>query len=125
MKQNMFKTLVLASVITLTGAVLPAAAAERLHVSVPFSFMAGGAKLPAGEYNITQSENGMVVMAGSKASAMFLTVPAEYSKDGTTSLSFTSSETAPVLTGIQISGSVSREIPMRNSDRKAILASAR
>lgn len=125
MKQNMFKTLVLGSVITLTGAVLPAAAAERLHVSVPFSFMVGGAKLPAGEYNITQSENGMVIMSGNKASAMFLTVPAESTKGGATSLSFTSSNAAPVLTGIQISGSVSREIPIRNSDRKAILASAR
>jgi hypothetical protein len=125
MKLNMFKTLVIASVMTVTGAVLTASAAERLHVSVPFSFMVGGTKLPAGDYSITQSENGMVTLIGSKSSAMVLTVPADYTKSNVTGLSFTASEVSPVLTSIQISGAVSREIPVHTGERKAALASAR
>jgi len=125
MKLDMFKTAVLGSVITLCGAVFPASAAEGLHVSVPFSFMVGGTKMPAGDYSVTQSENGMVTLSGSKASAMVLTVPADYSKSNTTGLNFTSSADSPVLTGIQVSGSVSREIPNHSAERKAVLASAR
>lgn len=126
MKQNMFKTIVLSSVMTISAAVLPASAAERLHVTVPFSFVVGGAKMAAGDYNITESENGMVTLVGAKTSAMVLTVPAEYSKGSSTALSFTSSDSNPVLTSIQVSGSLSRGIPQHSStERKAVLSSAR
>jgi hypothetical protein len=122
MKQKMFKTLVLSGVIAISGAVLPASAAETLHVSVPFSFMVGGAKMAAGDYNITQSDNGMVTLVGAKTSVMVLTVPSDYSKGNTSALSFTSG----ALTSIEVSGSVSREIPLHTgSERKAALASAR
>jgi hypothetical protein len=125
MKLNMFKTIVLGSVMTLGGAVLPASAAEGLHVNVPFSFMVGTTKMPAGEYSVTQSENGMVLLTGSKASAMVLTVPSDYTKTNTTGLAFTQSADSPVLTSIQVSGAVSREIPNHSAERKAALASAR
>jgi len=125
MKLDMFKTAVLGSVITLCGAAVPASAAEGLHVSVPFSFVVAGTKLPAGDYNITQSDNGMVTLTGTKASAMVLTVPADYSKNNTTGLNFTASADSPVLTSIQVSGAVSREIPNHSAERKAVLASAR
>ena len=125
MKLNMFKTIFLGSVMTLGGAVLPASAAEGLRVNVPFSFMVGTTKMPAGEYSVTQSDNGMVTLAGSKASAMVLTVPSDYTKTNTTGLAFTSSADSPVLTSIQVSGAVSREIPNHSAERKAVLASAR
>ena len=125
MKLNMFKTTMIASVIAISGAVLTASAAERLHVNVPFSFMVGNTKMAAGDYNITQAENGMVTLSGAKTSAMVLTVPAD-SKGNTTGLSFTSTESNPVLSSIQVSGSVAREIPLHNgADRKVVLASAR
>jgi hypothetical protein len=125
MKLNMIKTMVLGTVMVLGGAVLPASAAEGLRVSVPFSFIVGGAKMPAGDYSVTQSENGMVTLSGAKASAMVLTVPADYSKSNTTGLNFTSTTDSPVLTSIQVSGAVSREIPNHSAERKASLASAR
>jgi len=126
MKLNMFKTTVIASAIALSGAALSASAAERLHVNVPFSFMVGNTKMAAGDYNISQSENGMVTLSGTKTSAMVLTVPAEYAKNNGTGLSFASTDSSPVLTSIQVSGAVSREIPLHNfADRKVALASAR
>jgi hypothetical protein len=126
MKQNMFKTILVASVVTVSGAVLPACAAETLHVSVPFSFTAGNAKMAAGDYSISQSENGMVTLSGTKTSAMVLTVPADYSSANLTGLSFTSIDANPVLTSIQVSGAVSREIPLHGgAERKAALASTR
>jgi hypothetical protein len=125
MKLDMFKTLAIGSVMTLAGAVLPASAAEGLRVSVPFAFSVNGTKLPAGNYSVTQSENGMVTLSGAKASAMVLTVPADYSKTNTSGLGFTASSENPVLTSILVSGSVSREIPNHSGERKANLASAR
>jgi hypothetical protein len=125
MKLNMFKTLTFASVITITGAASLASAAERLHVSVPFSFMIGNTKMAAGDYNITQSENGMVTIEGAKTSAMFLTVPGESKESAVSALSFTA-DASPVLKAIAVSGSVSREIPLHSAaDRKPALVSAR
>jgi copper(I)-binding protein len=125
MKQNMFKTLVLTGVVAISGAVFPASAAENLHVNVPFSFMVGSAKMAPGNYTISQSDNGMITVVGSKSSAMVLSVPSDYTKGDKTALNFTSENNTPVLTQIQVSGSVSREIPLRSNERKALLASAR
>lgn len=123
MKQNMFKTIVLSGVIALSA--LPATAAEALHVHVPFSFVAGGAKLAAGDYNITQSENGVVTLVGEKTSAMVLTVPAGYTSGAETKLSFSSSNADKVLTSIQVGGFQGREIPLHSAERQNVLASAR
>jgi hypothetical protein len=125
MKLNTIKSLVLGCVMTLAAAVLPASAAERLHVTVPFSFIVGGTKMPAGDYNITQSPSGMVTLSSAKASAMVLTVPADYTKSDLSALNFTPNTDSPVLTSINISGSFSRQIPVRNAERKAVLASSR
>lgn len=125
MKLNMFKTLTFASVITMTGTAALASAADRLHVSVPFSFMVGNTKMAAGDYNITQSDNGMVTIEGAKTSAMVLTVPGNLKENAASALSF-SGDANPVLKAIAVSGSVSREIPLHTSaDRKPALVSAR
>jgi len=125
MKLNTFKRLSIASVITITAAASLASAAERLRVSVPFSFMVGNTKMAAGNYSITQSENGMVTIEGAKTSAMVLTVPGEITGNTTSALSFTG-DSNPVLKAIVVSGSVSREIPLHGAaDRKPALVSAR
>jgi hypothetical protein len=125
MKLNTFKKLTIATVITITGAASLASAADRLHVSVPFSFMVGNTKMAAGDYSITQSENGMVTIEGAKTSAMVLTVPGEMTGKATSALSFTG-DSNPTLKAIVVSGSVSREIPLHSAtDRKPALVSAR
>jgi hypothetical protein len=67
----------------------------------------------------------MVVLSGEKTSAMVLTVPADYSKNNTSGLSFSSNAENPVLTGIEISGEISREVPTHVAERKAALVSSR
>lgn len=125
MKLFSLKTIAIGSILSLAGAALPAFAVENLHVRVPFSFMVGGTKMPAGEYTISQSENGMMTLSSQKASAMVLTVPSDYSKNNATGLSFTSADQNPVLTTVQVGGAISREIPQRSADRKANLVSSR
>jgi hypothetical protein len=86
--------------------------------------MVGNTKMAAGDYSITESENGMVTISGAKTSAMVLTVPGA-TKGDASALSFTA-DANPVLTAIAVTGSVSREIPLHSAaDRKPALVSAR
>lgn len=125
MKQKMFKTCLVTGVMIILGAALPVSAAERLHVTVPFSFTVGGARMAAGDYAITQSENGIVTFLGAKTSAMVLSVPADYVKGNGNVISFASRASSQVLTGIQVSGA-SREIPNHSSaEQSAAVAMAR
>ena len=124
MKLNSFKTLAIGSVIGIAGAALPASAQDGLRVSVPFAFQVGETRLPAGDYSVTQSENGMLLLTGAKASAMVMTVPADYTKGDTYKLSFVS-KTDPVLTSVQMSGAYTREIPNHITARKEALVTAR
>jgi hypothetical protein len=118
-------TLAIASLMTLSAAASLASAADVLRVNVPFSFMVGNTKMAAGDYSVTQSENGMVTIEGAKSSAMFLTVPGEMKNKSSNALSFTGDRN-PVLTSIAVNGSISREIPVHNAaDRKPALVSAR
>lgn len=122
MKLNKVRTVLIASALSFVGGVSPAAAAERLHVTVPFSFTVGDTKMAAGVYNITESENGLVTIAGSKTSAIFLTVPGD-NKDRS-ALSFESNP-SHTLTAIDVSGAQSREVPVHGSDRKVSFVRAR
>ncbi len=114
MKLDMFKTVFIGSVMTIAGAALPVSAAQ-LHVTVPFSFSVAGTTLPAGEYNVSESDNGILTLSGYKGSAMVMTTPSDYSRNALTGLDFvTGADKTRVLTGIQISGALGREIPVRS-----------
>ncbi len=122
MKLNTFKTVLIAGALSMGASVSPALAGERIHVSVPFSFTVGTTKMAAGDYNVTESENGLVTIAGDKTSAIFLTVPGD-SKDKN-ALSFMDNANRN-LTAIEVSGAQSREIPMHSTARKVAFVSSR
>lgn len=125
MKLDIFKTCVVTGFMIFCGGALPTFAAEKLQVTVPFSFTVGGAKMAAGDYAITESDNGLVTFLGTKTSAIVLSVPADYTKGNGSVINFAASQSDPVLTGIQVSGG-SREIPHHNaSERKIAIISAR
>jgi hypothetical protein len=74
--KNTLRALFAFSAIAVTGAALPAFAAntDPLHVTVPFAFKAGKTSLPAGEYVVSGEESGLIIIKGSKGSVMVLGV---------------------------------------------------
>jgi len=124
MKQNIFKTVTIASALMISGAAFSASAGERLRVNVPFSFMVGNTQFAAGEYRIEQADNGILTVQGAKMSAMILTTPSDVAKTGTTGLYFTNSNSHAYLTTVQVEGAPARELPS-NTTVKVTMASAK
>jgi hypothetical protein len=124
MKQNIFKTVTIASALVISGAAFSASAGERLRVNVPFSFMVGTTQFAAGEYRIEQADNGLLTVQGAKTSAMVLTTPSDVAKTGTTGLYFTNSNSHAYLTAVQVEGTPARELTNKTTV-KLTMASAK
>jgi hypothetical protein len=124
MKQNIFKTVTIASALMISGAAFSASAGERLRVNVPFSFTVGNTQFAAGDYRIEQSDNGILTVQGAKSSAMVLTTPSDVAKLGTTGLYFTNSNSHAYLTSVRVEGSPARSLP-GNTTVKLTMASAK
>jgi hypothetical protein len=124
MKQNIFKTVTIASALMISGAAFSASAGERLRVNVPFSFMVGNTQFAAGEYRIEQADNGILTVQGAKSSAMVLTTPSDVAKTGATGLYFTNSNSHAYLTTVQVEGTPARELASKTTV-KLTMASAK
>ena len=104
--------------LALAGASLaiPALAdSNLLHVHVPFAFVAGGRKLPAGTYNLWLSESGQIIFVlGPGESSMVNGVPTGVmSGDAKPSLVFKRFGADEYLVGIQAAEIGSRSIPLK------------
>jgi hypothetical protein len=58
--------------IGITSAALPAFASEPFHVTVPFAFRAGATSLPAGDYTVVEESSHVVMLRGTRGSAILL-----------------------------------------------------
>ncbi|HXJ41671.1 MAG TPA: hypothetical protein VNH18_20515 [Bryobacteraceae bacterium] len=74
--KNTLRTLLAFSILAVSGAAVPAWAAdgEPMHVTVPFSFRAGRTILPAGDYTVSNDDSGIVMIKGSGGSAILLAI---------------------------------------------------
>jgi hypothetical protein len=75
----MRKQLLRTSVVALLAAAIGYGQSPRMYVDIPFSFVAGGATLPAGAYTVATSTSGVIVVksAEQKAGAIISTVPVQ------------------------------------------------
>jgi hypothetical protein len=75
MKTQLFRT----SLIALLAAAIGYGQSPRMYVDIPFSFVAGGAALPAGAYTVDTSTSGVIVVksAEQKAAAIISTIPVQ------------------------------------------------
>jgi hypothetical protein len=116
---KLVKTLGLLGAAALTSMSLSAATADTLHFRAPFSFVFAGQEFASGDYNIQETENGVLFVQGEGRGAAALSVPEGYTKAGApTGVRFQKSEDRQHLVGLQVEGENSRSVVMPAQDRK-------
>jgi hypothetical protein len=113
------RTFIAFSALALSMAALPLMAAEvdALRVTVPFTFLAGRAVLPAGEYLISQqTDNHILTIAGKGGDAMVVVWPAGSATNlKTSALTFERTNKGNMLTEVNLSGSTSDLVRTRST----------
>jgi hypothetical protein len=61
---------------------------ETFRVTVPFAFMAGAVNMPAGDYTVLEAESHVVMLRGSRRSAMLLATAGDEGDSYKTALTF-------------------------------------
>ncbi len=122
---KMFTTFGAFAALALASSAGAAEYSHHLKVTVPFSFVVAGQQFAAGQYEIKESENGIITVQGQGKAAAVISTPSEIAKPGETSrLSFTSNESREYLSGVSVEGEVSRAVPTPVvTERKLTLAS--
>ena len=89
------------------------ASAETVHVKVPFSFVFAGQEFASGDYNIQQSDSGLLLVQGAGRGAAVLSVPEGYTKPGVSAgVRFQKADDREYLVGVEVEGETIRSIPM-------------
>ncbi|MGA8029314.1 MAG: hypothetical protein WB992_19405 [Bryobacteraceae bacterium] len=100
-----------------------ATSAASLKAYVPFSFVVAGQEFAAGDYNVQENENGMILVRGAGQGAMVLSVPSDAKAGAPASLRFARSQDREYLVGVKVEGEVGRSIPLHpNHERKLTLS---
>jgi hypothetical protein len=95
---------------------------ESLRVHVPFSFVVGGQEFTAGEYQVVQSDSGIILVQGEGKAAMAMSIPAGLPKPGSSpNLRFTSSDQKEYLVGVE-GETASRAIPLHVYEQRKLTA---
>lgn len=119
---KMFKMIGAVGAIALCAGASATAASLKAHV--PFSFVVAGQNFSAGDYNVQENNNGMILVRGTGHGAMVLSVPSEAVKPGApASLRFTRSQDREYLVGVKVEGEVGRSIPLRSSEERKLTLS--
>jgi hypothetical protein len=90
-----------------------AVGAQTLRVQIPFAFIAAGHEFAPGDYSVTESDNGVVVVrSGVGKSAALISRPASAKLSSTSGLQFTKGEQHTYLSGVHVEGEPMRAIPV-------------
>ena len=101
-----------------------AVSAQTLRVQIPFAFMAAGQAFSPGDYSITESDNGVVVVRnGDGKTAAVISRPASSKPSSTTGLQFTKGEMHTYLSGVHVEGEPSRSIPVMMQGQRSLTIS--
>jgi hypothetical protein len=116
---NKLRTLFAFSALATSFAALPAFGGEfePLHVTVPFSFTAGKATLPAGEYTVYESDSHVLMIRGEKGSALLLTYAGNAPEDAKSALGFEHTDKGYLLRSVHSSGRPTSLLPARTGEK--------
>jgi hypothetical protein len=102
------KTFIALAVSALGIAALPAFAgdADSFRVTIPFTFTAGSATLPAGDYVVSQQPGGVLCIGGRKGGAIVVATPQGLlgNPSGTSNLKFEQTSKGATLFEIEMAG---------------------
>jgi hypothetical protein len=116
---KMFKTMLMTGALAVTSMVPAFAQSDSMRVNVPFAFLVGTQKMPAGEYAVqSQTPNGLVILQGEGRGAAVVTSPfGPYDPNGKPNLVFLKTEDGPVLARVQLQGEPSRSVAIPTQAR--------
>jgi hypothetical protein len=98
---------------------------QTLHVHVPFAFIVAGQEFAAGDYQVVQADNGVVLVQGNGKAAAAISTPSGLLRPGAPSgLRFSPSGQRQYLVGVQIQGESSRSIPTHGESLKKLAVAA-
>jgi len=105
-----------------------AGAAETAHylrVNVPFAFVVAGQQFAAGEYDVRETDTGIITVQGAGGVAEVISTPLEAAKEGEHSrLRFTNTESGAHLVSVSVEGEGTRSVAVHSGqERKLALAS--
>lgn len=124
---RMFKTLQLIGVLASAGAV--AGAAENyhsLHATVPFAFVVAGQTFEPGQYHLTETETGVIMLQGEGKGVAVLSTPLEQAKaGGGSTLRFVNSNNRAYLVSVSIADAGSRAVPAHIPTERALSLAAK
>ena len=120
---KMFQTLSSISVLALAGLASGATTSHYLRVNVPFSFIAAGQQFSAGEYNVSETDSGVLMLQGAGKAAAIITSPEALPKAGQpSSLRFTTHSSGRYLSSVEVEGEGTRAVPATALERKVSLS---
>ncbi len=120
---KIFKALTLTSALALTSISPLALKGESLYVHVPFSFVAAGTELPAGDYRVADTGNGTICVQGVGKTVITMTVPYAMSKPGAVpNLRFVSDGHREHLVGVQSEEQI-RSLPWHPQEERKLTLS--
>ena len=94
--------------------------ADRIQVTIPFSFIVGSKVYPAGEYTVAETVNGVILVQGQGTSGMALSIASQPLKSGNApALRFTAANGREYL--VSVDGLyVSRELPLHTTETRTL-----
>jgi hypothetical protein len=116
---KLFKTLGLLSALAFAVSAPAAPVGNGMRVHVPFTFVLAGQEFAPGDYMVSQTESGVVLVRGSDRGAFALSYPASAPPDANPGLRFTKSGEKEYLVGVQ-NQDLTRSIPIHVSDQRKL-----
>ncbi len=108
---NMFRTLVTSGVFATASLAGAAEFHHNLRVNVPFAFVVAGQQFAPGQYEVKESNSGLIIVQGGGQAAAVLSTPGENAKTGDVSkLSFTSDNSREYLIRVAVEGEQTRNV---------------
>ena len=116
---NSLRTLMAALAIGVTMAAAPAFSSEleSMHVSVPFAFTAGTTSLPAGDYTVVEGSSHVVMIRGSRGSAILLAIAGGEAGGDKSALSFERTGKGYYLKSVHSFGRPASVLPVTPGER--------
>ena len=102
-----------------------ATASHNLRVSVPFAFVVAGEHFKPGNYEVTESQNGVITVQGEGKAAAVLSIPGQSpSATEVSMVSFKNSHSQPYLSGVVVEGE-SRLVPVTTYQARTLRIATR
>ena len=101
-----------------------ATSTHNLRVSVPFPFMVAGEQFKPGNYEVTETQNGVITVQGEGKAAAVLSIPGQSpNAPEASTLTFKSNHSQAYLSGIAVEGE-SRLVPVTTYQMRAVRISS-